>query len=225
MPSGSAPAPLPTLVREAGRRAFVCCPVDHQSWPTRIAYSSADNSLTIFAPQTASGTIRRHPGALLTIEVPTAQALYRLPCTLQEQVPHTTPLWILGDFRAIERIQRRRSARFAGTFPAHLIAQLPGQAPLPCDIPPQSQRNLSVTGCYLQSSAGLTIGTPVDVRLDLEPRQPLALKGEVVRTEPIGKHATGYGIHFTDPARMDQLAISRYIATAGRRAPHADLIA
>lgn len=225
VPPQSSRISLPTALLEAGRRAIIMCPVDERAWPTRIAQTSTQDAVTVFAPRDVEGPIRRFPGSLLTIEIPTEHALYRLPGTLLEQAETGSPLWKLGEFRELIRVQRRASHRFKGNFDAALAIRPKGRPVEECPLPPGLPRNLSSTGCYLQTPAPVAIGTTVQVALRLDPRHVWTLNGEVVRTEAPAQDLTGIGILFQDPDREAQQAIVKYITAAERRPHHANLLA
>lgn len=224
------PAPLPRAshlpaICEAGRKALVCCPVDAMAWPTRIAATNDEEHVIVFAPLTGQGPVRRFPGALITLEIATEQALYRLPATLLEEISGSTPMWKLGDLRPVERVQRRNAHRFRGYFEAALAAKPLGTAPITLPLPQGKPRNLSTTGCYLQTPVPISLGTPVQIDLQLAPRHVWTLEGEVVRIDSHQPDLHGLGIKFIAPDREAQLAIARFITAAERRPQHLPLIA
>jgi len=215
---------LPSALLEAGRRAIIMCPVDARAWPTRIAQTSNHEVITVFAPRDVEGVVRRFPGSLLTIEIPTDHALYRLPGTLLEFGETGSPLWKLGDFQELIRVQRRASRRFRGYFDAVLAIRPKGRPVEECPLPPGLPRNLSSTGCYLQTPAPVPLGTTVQVALRLDKRHVWNLNGEVVRTENPAQDLTGIGILFRNPEREAQQAIVKYISAAELRPHHFSLL-
>ena len=213
------PITLPQELCQPGRRLLITSAPDEGPWDTRIALDSSSSHLAVFAPHGEGGTVRRFPGALLKLEIPIEQALYRCFCSLIDEIREPSPLWILGDFFALERVERRRAQRWRGAFGCEVIPQLKGEI-TSFALPPNGVRNLSITGCYLQGTPPLPLGTAVRVVLHLAEEAPvIALKGKVVRQDQPSEQFVGHGIAFEGIEREDRQAIARFIASHDRRAP------
>ncbi|MEO7995530.1 MAG: PilZ domain-containing protein [bacterium] len=222
-------ANLPLDLCDPGRKIALTCPVEGTSWSTRIATAPGTHEqLAVFAPRDTDGPVRRHPGSLIALEIASEQALYRIEGCITEQVSDPAPLWILGGFIHGHRIQRRVAPRLRRFFGCELVPQLAGAHPALSHfvLPPDLQRNLSTTGCYVQGKPALPIGTPVRVILHLQGDTPtLDLTGVIVRQDQPGMGVTGHGIRFVDPAPEQQHVITQFITKYDRRPGALELLA
>ncbi|HYE78128.1 MAG TPA: PilZ domain-containing protein [bacterium] len=203
---------------EPGRGLILTSPIAGEGpWSTH-AIMVDDDLITVVAPRDAIGPIVRHPGSLLVLQIPTGQALYRVPCTLLDKTRLADPLWTLGDFGAVERIQRRAAYRYRGAFGVQLLP--PARKPELLHhftLPPNRPRNLSATGCYLQATTPLPLSSQVSAVLHLDSEPPLSIEAEVVRHDAPEDGIIGHGLSFVGIDRASQRAIGRFIARQEHR--------
>lgn len=204
---------------DPGRGLLIASPLSGEGpWHTRTVVTN-DGQLTVLAPRDSDGPLVRHPGSLLMLQIPTGQALYRVPCTLLDKTPVGDPLWTLGDFGSVERVQRRAAYRYRGAFGVELLPS-PRQPDALCHftLPPNTPRNISTTGVYLQGKTALPLGSQVTTILHLDSREdPIRLDAEVVRHDSLEPGLIGHGLAFCDIDRSTQRTITRFIARQERR--------